>query len=350
MQETTSKATVARLRRQVLGTAVALALSSGPAWCADVLVGSGGERLPGKLVSQDAEWIEFDSDLLGRVRVAASRARVEKAVPDAQLASGAPAQPVPAAPPQEPVLSASVDALAAPEAPQDGSPAPVAPSAAGPTGAAWTRQVGLSGKNDRGTRDNPVDEFELNWRVSRTLQPNTTFLELAYRYKLDNEVIKDDDWKIRLRHEREFAERRFRAVQYTNNSQVDDDGRRSVRILAAVSGWRLADSERLKFSVAPGYALLRGSDSEFSRAAADGPVLFTSWDWAVYRELRLSGVLTVLAALGQAGDYAVETDMRLDWPITEQLGIALAWDYQRNKLEFDPGYYSRLRWLLTWKP
>jgi hypothetical protein len=257
---------------------------------------------------------------------------------------------VPAAPPQEPVLSASVDALVAPEAPQEGSPAPVAPSAAEPPRAVWTRQFGLSGKNDRGSRDNPVDEFELNWRVSRTLDPNKSFLELAYHYKIDNEVIKDDDWKIRLRHEREFAERRFRALQYTNTSQVDDDGRRTTRILAGVTGWRLADSERLKFSVAPGYALARYSDSQSSGASADGPVLFTSWDWVVYRELRLSGVLTVLAALGQSGEYAAETDMRLDWPITEQLGIALVWDYQRNEFEFDPGYFSRVRWLLTWKP
>jgi hypothetical protein len=334
----------------MLGTAVALALLAGPAWCADVLVGSGGERLPGKLVSQDDEWIEFDSDLLGRVRVAASRARVEKAVPDAQLASGAPAEPAAAAAPQEPVLSASVDALAVPDAPQDDSPVPVAPSAAEPATAVWSRQFGLSGKADRGTRDDPVDELELNWRLSRTLEPNKTFLDLSYRYKLDDEVVKDDDWKFRLRHERDFAERRFRAVEYNNNSQVDDDGRRSVRILAAVTGWRLADSERLKFSAGPGYALLRGSDSEFSSASTHGPVLFTSWDWAVYRELHLSGVLTLVASAENSKDYAVDTDMRLDWPITGQLGIALAWDYRRNELEFDPGYYSRLRWLLTWKP
>jgi hypothetical protein len=347
VHHTSSEATVARRRQQILATAGALALLAGPAWCADVLVGSGGERLPGKLVSQDAEWIEFDSDLLGRVRVPASRARVEQAAPDAQLASTAPAETAPAAASQEPVLSASVDALAPPDAPQDEPPVP---SPAEPARAVWSRQFGLSGKNDRGTRDNPVDELELNWRVSRTLEPNKSFLELAYHYKLDNEVVKDDDWKIRLRHEREFAERRFRALQYTNASQVDDEGRRSVRILAAVTGWRLADSERLKFSLAPGYALLRGSDSEFPSASSHGAVLFTSWDWAVYRELRLSGVVTLVAELGQSDEYALETDMRLDWPITEQLGIALGWDYQRSEFEFDPGYYSRLRWLVTWKP
>jgi hypothetical protein len=334
----------------MLGTAVALALMSGPAWCADVLVGSGGERLPGKLVSQDAEWIEFDSDLLGRIKVAASKARVEKAVPEAQIAAAAPAEPDSAAAPQEPVLSASVDALQAPDAPQDQSQAPIAPTVVEPARAVWSRKFGLSGKNDRGTRDNPVDELELNWRLSRTLEPDRSFLEVAYHYKIDNDVVKDDDWKIRLRHERAFAERRFRAVQYTNSSQVDDDGRRTVRVLAAVTGWRLADSERLKFSVAPGYALARGSNSAFPSASGHGPVLFTSWDWAVYRELRLSGVVTMVGQLGQSDQYVLETDMRLDWPITEHLGITLGWDYQRSEFEFDPGYYSRLRWLLTWKP
>jgi hypothetical protein len=329
-----------------MAVAVGLALSIGPAWGTDVLVGNNGERLPGRLVSQNADWIEFESDLLGRVRVPTSRARVEAGESDAALA----ASPVPheagAEDPQEPVHSASVDALVPTEPDAAASEPPVEPA---PAKAVWARQFGVSGKKDRGTRDTPVDEFELNWRVSRTLVPNRSFLELAYRYKRENDLVKDDDWKLRLRHEHEIAERRFNAVQFTHSGQVEDDGRRTVRVLSAVTGWRLVDTERLQFAVAPGYALARGSDPVTS-ASSHGPVLFTSWDWAVYRELRLSGVLTMLSALGDSDEYVLETDMRLDWPVTEHLGVALSWDYQRNEFEFNPGNYSRLRWLLTWRP
>jgi hypothetical protein len=347
VHDDTTLRTRTRWRRQLLVFTGMLALLSGPASGTDVLVGRGGERLPGKLLAQDAEWIEFDSELLGRIRVPASRARVEPASPGPVKAEADEAAAL-ESPPQDPVLSASADALEhkAPSAIE----ATLTDSPAAQAKATWTRQLGLSGRKDSGTDETQVDEIELNYRLSRSLEPHRSFLEATYRFKRENDLAKDDDWRLRLRHEYEFSERRFRAVQLTDFSQLEDNGRRRVRVLSAVTGWRLADGERLKFSVAPGYALSRGSDPE-SRVSSHGPVIFTSWDWLAYRDFRLSGVVTFLSPLGNADQYVMETDMRLDWPITEHLGVALSWDYQRKEYdEFSPGSYSRLRWLLTWKP
>jgi hypothetical protein len=348
--------------RRLLAAAVLIGLWATPAWSGDVLVGIDGERIPGRLISQDARWIEFHSDLLGRIRAPTTRARVESvpergSEPEAAIAA---AEVEPAETPPLPLeLSATVDALGREREPgavdeaqtvaQDPTGATGDSANAEPEPSYWTQQLGVSGKRDRGDRENPLDELELNYRAERDHGYNGSFIELAYRYKLDNEVRKDDDWKLRLRQERDYGGRRFAAVQYTHAGQLEDEGRRITRIFTVLTGWRLVDRERVQFSIAPAYALARASDPMTS-ATAHGPGLFTSWNWLVYRDLAFSGVATAATALGGGNEYVMEADLRLDWPITEHVGIGLSWDYQRSELDFNPGTYSKVRWLLTWKP
>ena len=87
------------------------------------------------------------------------------------------------------------------------------------------------------------------------------------------------------------------------------------------------------------------------QARERGPALYASWTWALPREISLSGTsVYVVSSLPGGRAYYWESDLRLDWPLTQHFGLAWTWDYARNTYPFNTGDSSRMRWLITWRP
>lgn len=329
--------TVARAR----GLALLAAFAATPALAAKhVLVTADGDRLVGCLIAQDGHWIEFDSTLLGRIRVDAKRAHVEQTTTDAgQSAVEAPTHPA------ETELAESQ-----PGEPSSKSPALAGAATAGatdPLTGRWEHALGFALRLDRGSRETHSDEGELSYEVRRTRGPLRSQLELSYEFDRDEGVVKDNDWNVRLRQDLDLDERHFLAGRFTHQGDMSGGGRKRARALAVAAGWRLLGGERNELRIGPGYVWADLAD-EAGQARERGPGLYANWHWQHRSGVALSGTTVFVGSLGEDSYWV--TDLRLDWPLTPRLGFVWTWDHSRNTYPFNEGESSKLRWLISWKP
>lgn len=321
-------------------------LAALPALAAEqVLVSADGDRLSGRVIRVAEGWIEFDSRLLGRIRVESARAHLEPAlaIPASDAAAGIPddARAGGTGP-------ADGQGLAAPAAGMD--PTDSAAPAGGPDVAIWNNAMGSTLHRDRGSRETRSDQFELNIHLQRTRGPHRSQVDLDYEFDRDDGLVKDDDWSIRARQERILGERYFLASRFSHRDDVDAGERERVRTLAVTGGWRIAHGDRSELKVGPGYVLADLADAD-GQARERGPALYASWTWALPREISLSGTsVYVVSSLPGGRAYYWESDLRLDWPLTQHFGLAWTWDYARNTYPFNTGDSSKMRWLITWRP
>ena len=304
-----------------------------------------GDRLVGRVIRVADGWIEFDSRLLGRIRVESARAHLEPAV--ATPTSDAVAR-IPANAQASATVPADAPGRAAPTAGLD--PLETTAPAGGPNVALWNNAMGSTLHRDRGSRETHSDQFELNIHLQRTRGPHRSQVDLDYEFDRDDGLVKDDDWSIRARQERILGERYFLASRFSHRHDDEAGERERVRTLAVTGGWRFAHGDRSELKVGPGYVLADLADAD-GQARERGPALYASWTWALPREISLSGTsVYVVSSLPGGRAYYWESDLRLDWPLAQHFGLAWTWDYARNTYPFNTGDSSRMRWLITWRP
>ena len=284
------------LRSAVLGPLV-VALLWPPSIAAsdtasDVLVGPNGERIPGTLVSERDGWIEFDSILLGRLRVEADRVRIERkstgsVEPRVATAAARPGGPndlnregVEAKPNAAPTA-------AAPLLSRGLAPAPIL-ARIGWVPDGWTQSVGLSARVLGGSREDDKVEATVEYKAQRGDGDNASSFDLRYSREREEGVVSENDWRVSLRHEYEFGDRRFSVGSFTHRGDLDGDERKLSRSLAGGSGWRLAETDRVNLRLAPGYAFVRVRDARGS-GSGDSPGGLRSSRLATLRHLRAVG-------------------------------------------------------------
>ncbi|MBL8243549.1 MAG: DUF481 domain-containing protein, partial [Rhodanobacteraceae bacterium] len=253
----------------------AMLLAALPTLAAEqVLVSADGDRLAGRVIRVADGWIEFDSRLLGRIRVESARAHLEPAV--ATPASDAAAR-IPANARASGTVPADASGRAAPTAGLD--PLETTAPAGGPNVALWNNAMGSTLHRDRGSRETHSDQFELNIHLQRTRGPHRSQVDLDYEFDRDDGLVKDDDWSIRARQERILGERYFLASRFSHRHDVEAGERERVRTLAVTGGWRIAHGDRSELKVGPGYVLADLADAD-GQARERGPALYASWTWA----------------------------------------------------------------------
>jgi hypothetical protein len=319
----------------------------------DILVGPNGERIPGTLVSEQDGWIEFDSILLGRLRVEADRVRIERK----STASVEPRIDADAARPGGPndLNREGVEAkpnaaptAAAPLLSRGLAPAPIL-ARIGWVPDGWTQSVGLSARVLGGSREDDKVEATVEYKAQRGDGDNASSFDLRYSREREEGVVSENDWRVSLRHEYEFGDRRFSVGSFTHRGDLDGDERKLSRSLAGGSGWRLVETDRVNLRLAPGYAFVRVRDARGS-GSGDGPAAFVRVAWRPFGTFELSGTGIIAASRSALGRNFVDANARIDWPLTEHLGVAVRWDYTLNEFDFDTGDASNLHFLLTWTP
>lgn len=330
------------------GLATALLVApwvAGLASARDVLIGPDGERLTGTLVSEQDGWIEFDSTLLGRVRIESDRVRIERAAAQAQAAAVA----------AGPTGAATDPAMSAPEVEPQGTP-PIAGAVAAPILArigwvpdGWTQSVGLSARILGGSREDDKVETTLEYKAQRGDGDNASSFDVRYSREREEGIVSENDWRVGLRHEYEFGDRRFSVGSFTHRGDLEDGERKLSRSFAAGTGWRLVETERVNLRLAPGYAFVRVRDAR-GPGSGSGPAAYVRVAWRPIGKLEVSGTGMIAASNQSLGRNFVDANARIDWPLTERLGVAVRWDYTRNEFDFDTGDASNLHFLLTWSP
>jgi putative salt-induced outer membrane protein YdiY len=316
---------------------------AGSALARDVLIGPDGERLTGTLVSEQEGWIEFDSTLLGRVRIESERVRIERA------AASAPSTAVEAG------LAGTTTESAAPDVDPERT-TPVAGVVAAPILArigwvpdGWTQSVGLSARILGGSREDDKVESTLEYKARRGDGDNASSFDVRYSREREEGIVSENDWRVGLRHEYEFGDRRFSVGSFTHRGDLEDGERKLSRSFAAGTGWRLVETERVNLRLAPGYAFVRVRDAR-GPGSGSGPAAYVRVAWRPIGKLEVSGTGMIAASNQSLGRNFVDANARVDWPLTERLGVAVRWDYTRNEFDFDTGDASNLHFLLTWSP
>jgi putative salt-induced outer membrane protein YdiY len=319
----------------------------------DVLVGPNGERIPGTLVSERDGWIEFDSILLGRLRVEADRVRVERkstgsVEPRVATAAARSVGPNDLNREVGDATPTAAPAAAAPLLPGGAAPAPIL-ARIGWVPDGWTQSAGLSARVLGGSREDDKVESTVEYKAQRGQGANVSSFDVRYSREREEGVVSENDWRVSLRHEYEFGDRRFSVGSFTHRGDLDDDERKLSRSFAAGSGWRLVETERVNLRLAPGYAFVRVRDAR-GPGSGDGPAAYLRVAWRPFGSFELSGTTMVAASRKALGRNFVDANARIDWPLTEHLGFAVRWDYTRNEFDFDTGDASNLHFLLTWSP
>jgi hypothetical protein len=178
---------------------------------------------------------------------------------------------------------------------------------------------------------------------------NASTLDVRYNRERDEGTISENDWRVHLRHEGEFGDRRFNVASFTHRGDLDGGERKLSRALAGGSGWRLVETQDLDLRIAPGYAIVRVRDGR-GPGSGDGPAAFVRVAWRPFSKLEFSGTGMLAASRRALGRNDIDLNARIDWPLNERLGLALRWDYTDNEFDFDTGDASNLHFLLTWSP
>jgi hypothetical protein len=290
--------------------ALAMAFGSGAA-CADVLVGSNGDRVSGHVIEQSADKIVFQSDLLGRLEVPADKARIE---------SDAPVVPAPTSA----VVARPVDKTAGP----------------------WSFDIGAKLNLDRGSLKTPEDKLDTNLVLVRRTADGELHANVTYQYKSTAAELRDDDWLGSIGYDHFISERRFLAGRATGTRELTSEGYDSTATVSVAGGWRLweAPDHFLRIGPAIGYLALTRGDQRF-----DGPALglYARAMTPLLGRARLTGELQLLDSLSD-GRYA-SLELRIRQPLGERLYLAMGWNYVWSDFAIESGITSEWRWDIGWR-
>ena len=312
----------ALLRALCLAATVCAATAS-----AEVLVGTQGERIPGRWIETRDGVITFDSPLLGRLQVPADRARVE---PDAPAAS--------AASPGNATTSTQHAADAARAA------APTAATAA--KASPWSFDIAVKLGADRGSLKTPEDDLDATLKLVRADAAGELHATFDYNYKRTDGVLKDDDLFASLSYDRLLSHERFLAGRGMVATELSSEGYDATRALSLAYGWRLWEGRQryLRIGPAVGWLAMERGPERFNGAAfglharAQGPL---------WRRVDFTAELQALDSF-QDGRYAA-LDLRLRHALGERLYLALAWNYLWSDVDIESGITSEWRWVLGWR-
>lgn len=299
---------------------------------AEVLVLSSGERLAGKLLSQEGGLIEFDSEKYGRLRLPSSVARLEVAP---QSAPGA----------------------REPSAPSE-SPKPTQATAGGketPGGAAkiWTMRVAFDLKSIR--TGNNRDSLFVDTKVTGKWTRDELIASLKYDFERTEGVTTKDRFDTGFEWNHAIDRRFFTTLnpqyeRYVLYSTYGDYPIHTITTLTGV-GYYLYNGERGKLSImgGGGHMMLRVPKLDFSyNSFFPGARLKASL--SLWGKLKLEESLDYyrLTAFGNTTNV-FKSQLSLIRPISKTLSFSLQHDYQHSDQESRQDNTDELRLLLIYE-
>lgn len=274
----------------------------------DTLVGPLGERLPGRVVSQESGRIVFESDSFGRLDVSAAQARVE---------------------------------------PGPGTVSPATtPASSQADHAAWTADLSVKIGVDRGTTRSVEDDVDATLMLERASPRGDLHATVDYGYKQTDGVLKNDDLFLSLSYDRLPPGSHFVAWRMLGSREYAPEGADETHSVSAAYGWRLWEraDRYLRLGPAIGYLDLQRGGTHFSGAAAG---LYARGKWPSWGGMKLTGELQWLDSLDDGRHASLE--LRLRRPLGERLYVALAWKYEWSDVSVESGHSSEWRWMLGWR-
>lgn len=280
----------------------------------DVLVGPDGDRLRGTLIDESNGLITFQSELLGRLEIPSTKARVERGDESGRAVGSA--------------APRSVESTAA-----------VRP-------ATWSADLGAKLSLDRGSLKSREDKIDAGLKFMRRSPDGEYNFALDYLYKRSDRQLKNDDVSASLAYDRFLSERRFAAARVSARSELAGEHTNRTDALSLAYGWRVFDASDRSLRVGPslGYLALTRGDSHTAGAAAGiyargrGPAIGrTTYEY----ELQLLDSFS-------DGRYAM-LDARWRKPLGEHFYLALVWRYTWTDVEIESGFTSEWRWDIGWR-
>ncbi len=271
---------------------------------ADVLVGADGSRLQGTLVATKSGRYVFDSTLLGRVEVATERANV---VVSTQTTSRSP----------------------------------------GPS-RSWSADVSAKLGVERGSLRTPDDDLDAALRVERRTERGEWLAVLDYGYRRTDEVRKENDVVASVAYDHLRGPRSIAAGRLYGTRELRSDGDYdSTRTASFALGWRGWEGPDRFVRVGPaiGYVAITRGAQDFDGSAVG---LYARARGPVGGRVSVTAELQLLDTLGDGryGDLALQ----LRHPLSDELYVALTWDYTWSQFDIESGISSEWHWVLGWTP